>query len=264
MSTNDWKKDPSLFRQKVRSGEFSQSTANICNDYAQANLVILPKKYAFDFTLLCLRNPRPCPIMEVLEAGQFRTQYLSQEADIRTDVPKYMVYKSGKLVEERTDIIDCWQDDLVTFFIGCSFTFDEALLKAGIPTANYTAGKDVSVYITNKQLTPAGIFKGPMVVSMRPVHKSMVSRAVQVTSRYPQTHGAPVHIGPASDIGIKDPQNVDFGDPPVINEGEVEVYWGCGVTPQMVALESKVPFMITHKSAHMFVTDIRIEEIASS
>jgi len=264
MSTNDWKNDSKLFRQKVRSGEWAQPTPNVCKDYVQANLVILPLKYAFDFTLLCLRNPKPCPILEVMEAGQYRTQYLSQDADIRTDIPKYMVYQDGKLVEERTDIIDYWQEDLVTFLIGCSYTFEEALVKAGVPLANYMAGKDVSVYISNIQLAPAGVFKGPMVVTMRAIDPQLVSRAVQVTSRFPHTHGTPVHIGSGRDIGIDDIHKVDFGDPPMINDGEVEVYWGCGVTPQMVALESKAPFMITHKAAHMFVSDMKIEEVATS
>ncbi len=263
MDTNHLKKDPKLFRQKVRSGEWATSTPDVCKDYVQANLVILPQTYAFDFTLLCLRNPKPCPILEIMEAGQYRTRYLSREADIRTDLPKYKVYKDGELVEERTDIIDYWQDDLVTFLIGCSYTFEEALVRAGVPLANYLAGKDVSVYITNIDLEPAGMFKGPLVVSMRAIHSSLVSRAVAVTSRFPNTHGTPVHIGPGQEIGIKDIHKVDFGDPPIIKEGEVEVYWGCGVTPQMVALASKAPFMITHKPGHMFVSDMRIEEIAS-
>jgi uncharacterized protein YcsI (UPF0317 family) len=264
MTTHDWQKNPKQFRQKVRSGEWADSTPNVCIDYVQANLVILPLEYAFDFTLFCLRNPKPCPILEIMEAGQYRTQYLSQDADIRSDVPKYMIYKEGQLIEERTDIFNYWQDDLVTFLIGCSYTFEEALVRAGVPLANYTAGKDVSVYISNIQLNPAGIFKGPMVVSMRAVSPVLISRAVQVTSRFPKTHGAPVHIGPGEGIGIKDIHTVDFGDPPIINEGEVEVYWGCGVTPQMAALESKVPFMITHKACHMFVSDLKIEEVAES
>jgi len=264
MDNVNYMNEPKLFRQKVRSGKWNKPTFNVCREYVQANLVILPKRFAFDFTLFCLRNPKPCPIIEILEAGKYKTKYLSREADIRTDIPKYMIYKDGELVKECESIVEYWKDDLVSFLIGCSYTFEEALVRAGIPLSNSNAGKDVSVYITNVQLVPAGIFKGRMVVTMRPLPPILVSRAVQVTYRFPKTHGTPVHIGPGSEIGIENIHNVDFGDPPIINDRDIEVYWGCGVTPQIVALESKVPFMITHKQAHMFVSDLRIEEIAES
>jgi uncharacterized protein YcsI (UPF0317 family) len=264
MQDTDWRSDSKLLRQKVRSGEWKESTASVCQDYVQANLVILPKEYALDFTLFCLRNPQPCPILEVMEAGDPMVRDLSREADIRTDLPMYCVFRNGKMVEEKDNIRDDWRDDLVTFLIGCSYTFEEALVRGGVPLKNYGKGKDTSVYISSVRCRPAGIFSGRMVVSMRAIPPHLVSRAVQITSRFPKTHGAPIHIGNGAAIGINDLTKIDFGDLPEMDDGDVTVFWGCGVTPQIAALESKVPFMITHKPCHMFVSDLRIEEIATS
>jgi uncharacterized protein YcsI (UPF0317 family) len=230
----------------------------------QANLVILPKAIALDFTIFCLRNPQPCPILEILEPGDPLVREMAEDADIRTDLPQYRIFEKGALVKEVDDIRDYWRDDLVTFLIGCSYTFEEALVRGGVPIRNYLQKKDPGVYISSIPCRSAGMFSGPMLVTMRPVPPHLVSRAVQITSRFPKTHGAPVHIGDGAGIGIADYRKIDFGDVPDMEEGEVPVFWGCGVTPQRVALESKVPFMMTHKPCHMFVSDVRIEEIAVS
>lgn len=262
MSTNNHEQAPSLFREKVSRGEWQAGTESMCPGYVQANLVILPAEFAFDFTVFCLRNPRPCPILEVLEPGDPVVRDMAAETDIRIALPQYRIFKNGELAEETSEIGDHWRSDLVAFLIGCSYTFEEALVKGGVPVRNYSQKKDPAVYITSITCRPAGIFSGPMVVSMRPVPSSLVSRAVQITSRFPQAHGAPVHIGDGKSIGIKDIAKTDFGEPVEIKEGEVPVFWGCGITPQTVALQSKIPFVITHKPCHMFVSDIKLEELA--
>lgn len=264
MSDSDWKTVPRLFRQEVRQGKWKASTVSICPDYVQANLVILPKAFALDFAIFCMRNPQPCPILEILEAGDPRPHEMASDADIRIHLPMYRVFEEGRMVNEVDDITELWRDDLVTFLIGCSYTFEEALVRGGVPIRNYLAQKDPGVYVSSIECRAAGIFKGPMLVTMRPVPPHLVSRAVQITSRFPKTHGAPVHIGDGAAIGISDYSKIDFGDVPEMKKGDVPVFWGCGITPQMVALQSKVPFMITHKPCHMFVTDVRIEEIAAS
>lgn len=257
-------KETVQFRNQVRLGKWQRSTNGACPGFVQANLVILPRQYALDFTIFCSRNPQPCPVIEILEAGNPIVQDSAPGADIRTDLPKYCVYKDSRLVEERKEIRDIWRDDFVTFLIGCSYTFETALVLGGVPVRNYLQKKDPSVYISSVMCRPAGMFKGPMVVSMRPLPGHLVPRAVQITSRFPQAHGAPVHIGDGAQIGIKRLEKVDFGEAPLMKKGDVPVFWGCGVTPQLVAMKSKVPLMITHKACHMFVTDIRIEEMAIS
>ena len=264
MEDKDWKRDPKLFRDKVRQGEWRTSTVSVCTDYVQANLAILPMEFALDFTIFCLRNPQPCPILEILEAGEPMVREMAVNADIRVHVPVYRIFENGKLAREVDEIGEYWRDDLVTFLIGCSYTFEEALVRGGVPIRNYLKQKDPGVYISSIMCRPAGMFSGPMLVTMRPIPPHMVSRAVQITSRFPRTHGAPVYIGDGAAIGIPDYRKIDFGEVPEMEEGEIPVFWGCGVTPQVVALQSKVPFMITHKPCHMFVSDIRIEEIAVS
>jgi len=264
MVQRDWMKDPKLFREHVRKGEWRKSTVSVCPDFVQANLVILPKEFALDFTIFCLRNPQPCPILEILEAGDPMLHELAYDADIRVHLPQYRIFEKGELVNDVDEITDVWQDDLVSFLIGCSYTFEEALVKGGVPIRNYLQQKDPGIYISSIMCKPAGIFSGPMMVTMRPVPPRLVSRAVQITSRFPKAHGAPVYIGDGASIGIRDYNKINCGEVPEIAKDEVPLFWGCGVTPQMVAQKSKVPFMITHKPCHMFVSDIRIEEIASS
>jgi uncharacterized protein YcsI (UPF0317 family) len=223
----------------------------------QANLAILPRESAFDFLLFCQRNPRPCPVLEVLEAGQFEPDLTAPGADIRTDVPGYRIYQEGVLTAEVSTLLDHWRDDLVTFLLGCSFSFESAMTDAGISLRHQEMGCNVPMYITNIPTRPAGAFYGPMVVSMRPIKREQIVRAVQVTSRFPATHGAPVHIGDPAAIGIKDISRPDFGDAVEIRSGEEPVFWACGVTPQAVALNSKPSLMITHTPGHMFITDQR-------
>ncbi len=254
---------PSAVRELFRRGELVRPTAGLAEGYAQANLVVLPQEVAFDFLLFCQRNPKPCPVLEVMEPGEFEPKATAPGADIRRDLPLYRIYRHGQMVAEVQDLVDYWDDNLVTFLLGCSFTFESALLRAGIPVRHIEAGCNVPMYITSIQTRPAGRFHGPMVVSMRPIPRDQVVRAVQVTSRYPQVHGAPVHIGDPEAIGIKDLGRPDFGDPVEVRPGEVPVFWACGVTPQAVALEVKPPLMITHAPGHMFITNVRDEELAS-
>ncbi|MFQ5875627.1 MAG: putative hydro-lyase, partial [Dehalococcoidia bacterium] len=231
--------------------------------YVQTNLAILPKDHAFDFLLFCQRNPKPCPLIEVLEPGRHEAIMTATGSDIRTDLPAYRVYRDGVLEQEVPDISELWRNDLASFLLGCSFTFEEALLRAGISLRHIEQGKNVSMYNTNIPTRPAGAFSGPLVVSMRPIQKARVIKAVQITSRYPSVHGAPVHIGGPEEIGIKDLSRPDYGDPTEIREDEVPVFWACGVTPQAVAMQSKPPLMITHVPGHMFVTDLLNEDIAA-
>ena len=262
MSTEALPQSPVELRELIRSGKWDRLTSGLAPGFVQANLVVLPKDLAFDFVLFCQRNPKPCPLLEVVEAGSAEPRQYAPGADLRTDLPKYRVFQEGELVAEVEEVHEFWREDLVSFLIGCSFTFESALIKAGIPLPHWEKGNNVSMYITNQELKHAGLFHGPMVVSMRSIHHTQVVRAVQVTSRFPSVHGAPVHIGDPSAIGIKDLDRLDYGDPVEIREGEVPVFWGCGVTPQAVALSSKPSFMITHSPGHMFITDIRDEELA--
>lgn len=256
-------KGPKDIRQEARDGTRRGITAGLAPGYTQANLAILPRDYAFDFLLFCQRNRKPCPLIEVLEPGQHEPTLSAPGSDIRTDLPGYRIYRNGVLEHEVPDITEFWRDDLVSYLLGCSFTFEEALIRAGISLRHIDRGTNVSMYITNIETTPAGSFSGPMVVSMRPIHRARVVKAVQVTSRYPDVHGAPVHIGDPKAIGIRDLGRPDYGDPSEMKEDEVPVFWACGVTPQAVAVNSKPALMITHVPGHMFVTDILNEDIAA-
>ena len=249
-------------RALIRKGKWDKPTAGLALGYAQANLVILPQKYAFDFLLFCQRNPKPCPLLEVLEPGKYRTELLSEDADVRTDVPRYNIYRKGKLEGTVKEIRKYWGDDFVTFLLGCSFSFEEALLRSKIPIRYIEEKKNVSMYITRIPCRPAGVFHGPLVVTMRPIPSDKVTRAVQITSRYASVHGAPVHIGDPSAIGIRDLKKPDFGDPVTIKRGEVPVFWACGVTPQAVVMEAKPDLCITHAPGHMFISDVLNEELA--
>jgi uncharacterized protein YcsI (UPF0317 family) len=228
----------------------------------QANLAILPRDLAFDFLLFCQRNPKPCPLLEVVEAGQVEPGLTTPGGDIRRDVPGYRIYENGEFTAEVDSLVPHWRDDLVSFLLGCSFSFETAMIDAGIPLRHQEMGSNVSMYITNVATNPAGQFSGPMVVSMRPIKRDQIVRAVQVTSRFPATHGAPVHIGDPAAIGIKDIAAPDFGDAVKIYPGEEPVFWACGVTPQAVALNCKPSLMMTHAPGMMFITDQRDAEYA--
>lgn len=247
----------------IRSEQWTKPSEGLAKGYAQANLIVVPREVAFDFLMFCQRNPKPCPIVEVTDPGSPLIQQVARGGDVRTDLARYCVYEKGKLIDEPTNVTKYWRDDLVAFLIGCSYSFEDALLKAGIPLRHLEENKIVSVYTSNIPCVSAGRFAGPMVVSMRPIKRSQLVRAIQVTSRFPATHGAPVHVGDPAAIGI-DLDKVDFGSGRVeLKDDEVPVFWGCGGTPQAVALASKIDFMITHKIGHLFVTDTLSEEIAA-
>ena len=245
---------PKEQRERFRNNLDIKSTSGMCEGFVQANLVILPQEYAFDFLLFCQRNNKPCALVDVMEAGVTKPNIA--DADIRTDIPKYRIYKSGELVEEVTDITSYWRDDFVTFLIGCSFTFERALTEGGIEMLHQKTNKTVAMYITNIACEKAGVFEGPTVVSMRPVKKRDLVKSVEITARYPHTHGTPLHIGDPSVIGIKDFTQPDFGEFTPYDEDEyVPVFWACGVTPQAVALHAKPSIMITHAPGYMFIAD---------
>ncbi len=255
--------EPRRIRALIRKAKWDKPTAGLAMGYAQANLVILPEKYAFDFLLFCQRNPKPCPLLEVLERGKYQTECLAPHADIRTDIPRYNIYRYGSLEATVKDLHSYWDEKFVTFLLGCSFSFEEALLRAKIPVRHIEENKNVPMYTTNIPCQPAGAFHGPMVVSMRPLPPDKVVRATQITSRFASVHGSPVHIGDPSRIGIKNLNKPEFGDRVTIKKGEIPVFWACGVTPQAVAMEAKPDLCITHTPGHMFITDLFNEELAT-
>lgn len=254
---------PNDLRKMIREGRWQKPTAGIAMGYAQMNLVILPDKYAFDFLLFCQRNPKPCPVIEVLEKGQYLTVFSANGADIRTDIPMYNIYVKGELQETRTDIKDLWEKRFISFLLGCSFSFEEALIRGGVPVRHIEEGKNVPMFITDIECIPAGIFHGFQVVTMRPIPQEKVFKAIQITSRYASVHGGPVHIGDPSVIGIKDIDKPDFGDSVTIKKGDVPVFWACGVTPQSVVMKAKPDICITHMPGHMFVSDLLNEELST-
>lgn len=252
---------PAEIRGLCRSGAFSGQTAGMADGHVQANLMIVPAAYAFDFLLFCQRNPKPCPLVEVLEAGCF-TPACAEGGDLRTDLPGYAIYRNGVLTEQPEDIRCYWRDDLVGFILGCSFSFENALMLEGIKLRHIEKRKNVAMYKTNLACHSAGRMQGNMVVSMRPIKAENVTRAVQITARYPRVHGAPVHIGYPQGLGIADLSKPDFGDPVLLMDDELPVFWACGVTPQYIAELSRLPFCITHSPGKMLVTDLKNEELA--
>lgn len=242
--------------QAIRDGQWRRPTAGLAPGFVQANLVILPQSFASDFLCFCIRNPKPCPVLDATLVGSpHPNPKLAAMADLRTDLPRYLVYKHGEVERELTDITGVWQDDFVAFLTGCSFTFEHALLSAGVPVRHLERGCNVPMFRTSWPCEPAGVFQGPLVVSMRPIPNRLLARCVQVTSRYPSAHGAPLYIGDPAELGIADLEKPDFGDPVPINANETPVFWACGVTPQAVAQSARLPLMVTHAPGHMFVTD---------
>lgn len=250
---------PAAVRQLIRTGQITTPTTGYCNGYAQGNLVVLPKELAWDFLLFCQRNPRPCPLLEVADAGEREFRQFAPGSDVATDIPKYRIYEHGVLVDEVTAVSRYYEErkDLVSFLIGCSFSFESALLEADIPVRQIEEGVNVPMYDTNIPCVSAGAFSGHMVVSMRPIPYEQVSAAVAITAGMPRVHGAPVHIGDPTHIGIADLAHPDYGDAVTIRDGEVPVFWPCGVTPQNVIMNSRPAFCITHAPGHMFLTDIK-------
>jgi uncharacterized protein YcsI (UPF0317 family) len=255
--------DPREVRRAIRERRHTGHTAGLARGYVQGNLCILPKEYAADFLLFCQRNPKPCPLLGVTEPGQPRLPELGEDLDLRTDVSLYRIFENGKATRDVPDIRGLWRDDLVAFVIGCSFSFEEALMEAGLPLRYVEQGRNVPMYRTSIDTTPAGPFRGKLVVSMRPFTPANAIRAIQITSRYPTVHGAPVHIGRPDLIGIEDLSKPWVGDATEVREDETPVFWACGVTPQSVVLDAKVPFCITHSPGHMLVTDLRNVALAA-
>jgi uncharacterized protein YcsI (UPF0317 family) len=242
-------------RLSARAGELTGPTSGLAGGYMQGNLVILPADHAADFLLFCHLNPRPCPVIGLSARGDPRIPSLGADLDVRTDLPRYQVWRSGKLVEEPTDILRHWRDELVAFVLGCSFSFEEALMADGIPIRHIELGLNVSMYRTSIECVRAGPFRGPLVVSMRPMKPADAIRAVQITSRFPAVHGAPVHLGLPHLIGVRDLSRPDYGDAVPIAADELPVFWACGVTPQAALVDAALPFAITHAPGHMLVTD---------
>jgi uncharacterized protein YcsI (UPF0317 family) len=249
-------------RHAVRAGQHRRPTAGLAPGYVQGNLAILPSALAGDFLRFCQLNPKPCPVIGTSAPGDWRVPALGEDLDIRTDLPRYRVWKNGELVAEPTDVKEYWRDDLVSFVIGCSFSFEEALVAEGIELRHMTRGCNVPMYRTSIATAQAGPFHGPMVVSMRPMTPANAIRAVQVTTRFPAVHGAPVHIGKPEGIGIKDIAKPDYGDAVEVRDDELPVFWACGVTPQSVIATVKPEFCITHYPGSMLVTDRRNTEFA--
>jgi len=247
---------PAEVRLAARCGTWRGTTAGHCPEYQQANLVVLPSEVANEFAVFCTRNPAPCPLIEITAPGDPVPARSAREADLRTDLPGYRVYRDGEFAEQRNDICDLWQDDLVAFLLGCSFTFEHALAEAGIPLRNVERNTTVPMFVSNLACTPAGRFHGPTVVTMRPIAADRIELVRALSARYPHAHGAPVHVGDPQAIGIVRLDRPDYGEPVPIGADEVPVFWGCGVTPQIVAEKARVTLMITHEPGQMFVTDL--------
>jgi uncharacterized protein YcsI (UPF0317 family) len=249
-------------RLAIRAGEVEGHTAGLAPGYVQGNLAILPATLAGDFMRFCQLNPKPCPLLAASAPGDFRLPTLGEDLDIRTDLPRYRVFRRGEVIDEPLDIRAHWRDDLVAFVLGCSFSFEEALLEDGIELRHMTCGATVPMYRTSIATAPAGPFHGPMVVSMRPMKPADAIRAIQITTRFPAVHGAPVHIGKPESIGIADLAKPDWGDAVPVKDDELPVFWACGVTPQSVVATAKPDFCITHYPGSMLVTDRRNTEFA--
>ena len=250
-------------RGAIRRGEWTKHTSGLADELVQGNVVILPQALADDFLLFCQRNPKPCPLLAVGRPGDPSLPGLGEGIDIRSDMPRYRVWRDGELVGEPTDIADVWREDLVTFVIGCSFSFEQALMDAGMRLRHVDEGRNVAMYRTHLATAPAGPFAGPMVVSMRPFKAADAARAVEITSRFPDVHGAPVHVGDPAAIGIQDLSRPDYGDAVAVLPDEVPVFWACGVTPQAAIAQARLPFCITHAPGAMLITDLLNQQLAS-
>ena len=253
---------PAELRQKIRNGAHKGNTSGLCAGYVQCNLVILPADWAEDFLAFCEANPKPCPLIAVSQPGEFNLTKLGADIDIRSDIPSYRVFENGQLRNEVNDISDLWRDDLVAFLLGCSFSFEEALIADGLDVRNVTEAVNVPMYRTNIDCTAVGPFAGQMVVSMRPFAPPEALRAAEISGRFPSVHGEPVHYANPEHIGITDINQPDYGDSVTIKEGEHPLFWACGVTPQVALESAKPPLCITHSPGSMLVTDMKNSDLA--
>ncbi len=243
-------------RGAIRSGFYRSHTAGLGPGYLQTNIVILPEAYALDFMRFCQRNPKPCPLTGVSDTGNPMLHTMGADIDIRTDVPAYNIYRDGRLDGSADDLHDLWQDDMVTFALGCSFTFEDALQQAGIPLWHVDHDTTVPMFRSNIACVPAGPFRSPMVVSMRAIDPGQIDLAIEISRRFPLAHGSPVHVGDPAALGIEDITRPDWGDPAPVEHGQVPVFWACGVTPQAAIAAAAPPICITHKPGHMLITDV--------
>lgn len=250
-------------RAAIRRGQFTGHTSGLATEHVQGNVVILPQHDADDFLRFCQRNLRACPLIAIGDAGNPKLPSLGADIDIRSDVPRYRVWRDGQMTDSPTDIHHLWRDDLVSFIIGCSFSFEHALMQAQVPIRHIEQGRNVPMYRSNIATAAAGAFFGPLVVSMRPMKSADVIKAVQITSRYPQVHGAPVHLGDPAQIGIADLSRPDYGDAVDVFDDEIPVFWACGVTPQAALAQAKPAFCITHAPGAMLITDLLNHQLAS-
>jgi uncharacterized protein YcsI (UPF0317 family) len=250
-------------RAAARSGQWRRATHGLARGYVQANMAIVPKRYAFDFMLFCQRNPKPCPVIDVTDPGDPEARFAAPGSDVRVDLPGYRVFRDGKLVAEVSEITNYWRADSVAFLLGCSNSMDDVLIEARIPQRHLESEDGrISVYASNIMCAPAGIFRGPVVVTMRPIPQSRLVDAISITARYPMAHGAPVHVGDPRAIGIEDLSRVGWGKYNELRHDDVPVFWACGVTPQAVAAKARIPEMITHAAGHMFVSDLKLTQLA--
>lgn len=248
--------DTAHLRESIRASRYTGHTAGLAPGLLQANIVILPEEFALDFMRFCQRNPKPCPLVGVSETGDPMMRTLGRNIDIRSDVPSYSVYRDGELVETCIDINEYWKNDFVAFALGCSFTFEDALTRAGIPVWHIENNKTVPMYRSSIQTCPAGPFAGEMVVTMRAIDEDRVDEAIDISKRYPMAHGGPVHVGDPSAIGLQNLNHPEWGDSPPSLGNKVPVFWACGVTPQNAIMGAKLPISITHTPGHMLITDI--------
>jgi len=251
--------DSETARLAIREGKHCSTTSGLAPGYEQANLVVLPQQYSFDFIRFCIRNPQACPLLDITEKGSpLVSSHLAKNIDLRTDLPLYRVYRKGVLSEEVKEIKKLWKDDLIAFLLGCSFSFEHALIDQGIGVRHIEESCNVPMYKTNLNCNSAGIFKGKMVVSMRPVPQNLVDKTIEITSKFPLSHGGPVHIGDPFKIGIPDLEKPDYGQKVSVHKGEIPLFWACGVTPQECAISMKLPLMITHAPGHMLILDRKL------
>lgn len=248
-------------RERIRAGAFAAPTSGEALGFVQANLVVVPQAAAYDFLLFCQRNPKPCPLLEVIEAGSVEAARLAPGSDIRSDVPRYRIFRDGEPAGEAEDVTDIWREDFVSFLLGCSFSFEKPLLDAGLEVRNVSLGRNVPMYTTNIPCRPAGVFEGPLVVSMRPFKPEAAIKAALITGARPEVHGAPIHMGNPAAIGVADLGRPPYGEAVPIQEGEVPVFWACGVTPQEALRRARLPLAITHAPGFMFVTDLPESEL---